>query len=213
MHRQLIEASEYIYEEKKSRFIVNLFSVKDEEEVKRQLNDVKKRYRDAAHHCFAYILDKEAQIERYSDDKEPSGTAGQPMLQVLRGKDLYQILAVVTRYFGGTKLGTGGLVRSYTKSLQGCLEQAVLAEYALYQWFNVEVEYALSGKLEQVISTLPIVVEETAYGEVVVWSLVSLLDDEARCKAIFIDELKGQCQILDIKKDKGYRIGNKIVVG
>lgn len=103
-----------LYEEKRSRFIGELWPVPDEEEAKARIAAVRKKYPDARHHCWAWILPDGA--FRWSDDGEPGGTAGAPMLEVLRGANLYGVLCVVTRYFGGTLLGSGGLVRAYSKA-------------------------------------------------------------------------------------------------
>lgn len=103
--------------EKKSKFIANLVYVENSEQVEQELEKIRKKFHDAKHHCFAYRIQEEnTVIERASDDGEPSGTAGSPMLQLLCKKELVNILVVVTRYFGGTLLGTGGLVRAYTRS-------------------------------------------------------------------------------------------------
>ena len=104
---------------KNSKFITNLFIVENIEEVNKYLNLIKDKYRDANHNCYAYIVDN---IRKCSDDGEPSGTAGIPMMKVLEHKDLNNVLAVVTRYFGGIKLGAGGLVRAYTNSVSKTLD-------------------------------------------------------------------------------------------
>ncbi|MGM9614863.1 MAG: IMPACT family protein [Oscillospiraceae bacterium] len=110
------------YEEKRSRFIGELWPVPDEEEAKALIAAVRKKYPDARHHCWAWILPDGA--FRWSDDGEPGGTAGAPMLEVLRGAELYGVLCVVTRYFGGTLLGSGGLVRAYSKATALALADA-----------------------------------------------------------------------------------------
>lgn len=110
------------YEEKRSRFIGELWPVSSEEEARAQIAAVKKKYPDARHHCWAWILPDGA--FRWSDDGEPGGTAGGPMLEVLRGADLFGVLCVVTRYFGGTLLGSGGLVRAYSKAAALALADA-----------------------------------------------------------------------------------------
>lgn len=104
---------------KNSKFITNLFIVENIEEVNKYLNLIKDKYKDANHNCYAYIVDN---IRKCSDDGEPSGTAGIPMMKVLEHKDLNNVLAVVTRYFGGIKLGAGGLVRAYTNSVSKALD-------------------------------------------------------------------------------------------
>ena len=102
-------------EEKKSRFIAHVYPVQSEEQAVSYINEVKKKYWDARHNCWAYSIGEKQPALRCSDDGEPSGTAGKPMLEVLTGQELHNVVAVVTRYFGGTLLGTGGLIRAYTK--------------------------------------------------------------------------------------------------
>ena len=107
--------------EKKSRFIARVQATESEEEAAAFIEAEKKRYWDARHHCYAYILGEQGQTVRYSDDGEPSGTAGRPILEVLTGSGVRNVTLVVTRYFGGTLLGTGGLVRAYTQAAQAGL--------------------------------------------------------------------------------------------
>ena len=110
--------------EKKSRFIAKLYPVSSEEEALEILEKVRKKYWDARHHCWAFVLGEEQPLERCSDDGEPSGTAGKPILEVLRGAQLRNVLMIVIRYFGGTLLGTGGLVRAYTASSKEAVDAA-----------------------------------------------------------------------------------------
>ena len=113
-------------EEKKSRFICHIFKIKSEEEAEEYITAVKKKYWDARHNCWAYSIGEKQPALRCSDDGEPSGTAGKPMLEVLTGQELHNVVAVVTRYFGGTLLGTGGLIRAYTKSTQEGIKDCLL---------------------------------------------------------------------------------------
>ena len=98
--------------EKKSRFIANLFYISSEDEAESKLNEIRKKHYDAKHNCYAYVIGKDAETLKSSDDGEPSGTAGHPMLDILKGNNLTNCIAIVTRYFGGTLLGTGGLVKN-----------------------------------------------------------------------------------------------------
>ena len=108
--------------EKKSRFIATVKPVKSEEEAIAFIETLKKKYWNATHNCFAYVIGEHFQVQRCSDDGEPSGTAGKPMLDVLLGEEIHDVAVVVTRYFGGTLLGTGGLVRAYQSSTKAGLE-------------------------------------------------------------------------------------------
>ncbi len=121
----------------KSRFITYIYKIDSEEEVKSILSDIKKEYKDATHYCYSYIL---GNIKRFNDDGEPSHTAGMPMLNVLENKKLDNVLAVVIRYFGGVKLGAGGLVRAYTNSVSEAINKCtiipILKEYKVRIEFN-----------------------------------------------------------------------------
>ncbi len=155
-----------VYEEKKSEFIANVFPVKTEEEALGFLNEMKKQYKDARHNCFAYIIMENGVLkERYSDDGEPSGTAGMPILEVIRREELQNLLVVVTRYFGGTLLGTGGLVRAYSKSTKDGVLDAKIIEKLVYKKFVYEVTYETSGKLQFAIIQNNGIISDTEYGE------------------------------------------------
>ena len=122
---------------KKSKFYCYLFKVDNLEEINQKINDLKKIYKDATHYCFAYILDN---VKRYNDDSEPSKTAGMPILNVLEKNELNHILCVVVRYFGGIKLGAGGLVRAYTKSVVDTL--AITKTKILEESFKIKIEFS-----------------------------------------------------------------------
>ena len=127
--------------EKKSKFIANLVKVEDKIQVENEISKIKKKYHDARHNCIAYrIITKEGVIEKSSDDGEPSGTAGMPMLNILQKNNLCNILIVVTRYFGGILLGTGGLVRSYSKAT----EKVLLDEDCIFKDIGLEVKFYVS---------------------------------------------------------------------
>ena len=126
--------------EKKSRFIANIFYIETEAEAEEIIKQNKKKYYDARHNCYAYRINKD-NISRFSDDGEPSGTAGAPMLNILEGRDLSNILVIVTRYFGGILLGTGGLVRAYQDATLDALNNATLVSKVYGNITDLEVEY------------------------------------------------------------------------
>ncbi len=131
----------------KSRFICELAKVQSEEEAQEFIKQQKKRYWDATHNCSAYILAGKVVAERSNDDGEPSGTAGLPMLEVLRKNSLANVVAVVTRYFGGVKLGAGGLVRAYTLSVAQTVKKAGLAEVVAMGEYSFPWEVGQVGRL------------------------------------------------------------------
>lgn len=138
--------------EKKSRFIADIKPASTEEEVSEFIEEVRKKYWDARHHCYAYILGDKGQVSRMSDDGEPSQTAGKPMLEVLQGEGLHDVCAVVTRYFGGTLLGTGGLVRAYQGAVKEGLQTCVMIEKRLAQRIRVYSDYSGAGKIQYIAS-------------------------------------------------------------
>jgi len=152
--KKLVKNEEGIYTEKKSKFICHLFYVKSADEVKQIVKAEKKKYYDARHHCFAYVIGEEGTEIKCSDDGEPSGTAGRPMLDILQKEGLTDILCVVTRYFGGTLLGTGGLVRAYSSALKDAIEKsefknetkAVIVKYRYGYNFDVLIGSYLKEK-------------------------------------------------------------------
>ena len=135
--------------EKKSRFIANIFYVESENEAEQKIKEIRKKYFDAKHHCFAYsIYDKNQIISRFSDDGEPSGTAGSPMLNILNSENIKNVVVIVTRYFGGILLGTGGLLRAYTGSLQDAIAKAQIVNKDLGLIANAVVTYSDFEKLK-----------------------------------------------------------------
>ena len=129
--------------EKKSKFIATLCYIKNEEQANNLIKDIKKQYHDARHNCFAYrIMTESGVVERFSDDGEPSGTAGGPMLNILGKNNLCNVLVVVTRYFGGILLGTGGLVRAYSDATIKVINSATIAREAIGLEAEIEIEYA-----------------------------------------------------------------------
>lgn len=137
--------------EKKSRFIANIFYAANVEEAEEKLAEIKKKYYDAKHNCFAYVIGKNGEQVKSSDDGEPQGTAGHPMLDILKGNELTNCIAIVTRYFGGTLLGTGGLVRAYSESLKAAIANAKLAETKNAYEVAFDVSYDDYGKIEKLI--------------------------------------------------------------
>ena len=151
--------------EKKSRFIANIFPVHSEEEALAYIEEIRKKHYDARHNCFAYVIGEKNEVMRGSDDGEPSGTAGRPMLEVLLGEELHDVLAVVTRYFGGTLLGTGGLVRAYSAAVKEGLSKTEVIERLSGKKVKIQTDYNGIGKLQYIMGQLGVTELQADYGE------------------------------------------------
>lgn len=161
-YKTVYEGGEGEIVEKKSRFIATVRPVKTEEEALAFIEEMRKKYWDARHNCYVYSVGKNREYTRCSDDGEPSGTAGRPMLDVILGEDIYNVAVVVTRYFGGVLLGTGGLVRAYSKSVQEGLKASTVIEKIYGISLEVVTDYTGIGKIQYIAgeNSLPILDSE-----------------------------------------------------
>lgn len=151
----------------KSTFIGYAKPVADEDEALAFIQEIKKKHRDATHNVPAYVLGENNDIQRCNDDGEPSGTAGVPMLEVLKKEDVRNVAVVVTRYFGGIKLGTGGLVRAYTKGAKIALEAAGIITRVLYQVVILTIDYTMLGAVQNQLRQKQYDVKDTVYDDMV----------------------------------------------
>lgn len=164
--------------EKKSRFIATIAPVESEEEATAFIEAVRKKYYDARHNCPAFVIGKNKELTRCSDDGEPSGTAGKPILEVLLGAGLTNVAVVVTRYFGGTLLGTGGLVRAYTQAVQEGLAACKTATMRYGVSIRIESDYTDLGKIQHLLGNKEIPILSSEYTDKVVM-VVQLPKEEA----------------------------------
>ncbi len=162
----ILEGAQGEITEKKSRFISYVSPVSSQEEALAYVESIKKKHYDARHNCYAFVTDG-GNVVRYSDDGEPQGTAGKPILEVISGADLRDVVIVVTRYFGGTLLGTGGLVRAYTASAQDGLKNSVIGSVRHGVTYRITTDYNGIGKIKFFLSTEDVKCEEPIYSEVV----------------------------------------------
>ena len=165
---------------KKSKFIAHIAEIKSEDEEETFIKQTRKKYYDATHNCSAYILNSDRGIRHSSDDGEPSGTAGKPILDVISGAGLSDIIVVVTRYFGGTELGTGGLVRAYSGAAAEVLKNAAVVEITEAKLTEFIIDYGLLPKLQHLCRELGIIIYETEYLEKVKISVLITEDNLGR---------------------------------
>jgi len=151
----------------KSKFIGYAKPVSSEDEAIDFIQEIKSKHKDATHNVYAYVLGENNNIQRYSDDGEPSGTAGVPVLEVIKKEDLRDVAVVVTRYFGGIKLGAGGLVRAYTKGAKIGLEAGLIVEKVLFKIIKVRIDYTLYGKVENELLKQEYIIRDVIYDDAV----------------------------------------------
>ena len=192
-YRFLYEGGEGEIEVKKSRFIATLEPVSSEEEALSFIAGIRKQYWDARHNCHAFIVGDNPGVLRFSDDGEPGGTAGKPMLEVLTHEGLHDVCAVVTRYFGGVLLGTGGLVRAYQGAVQAALPSCRFGTRFEGVAIGAVLPYTDLGKVENRLRELPSVhVADTKYGENVTLSLVSPTEEKDGLMRVLMDITSGR---------------------
>jgi uncharacterized YigZ family protein len=196
--------------EKKSRFIAHVEKADSEEEAVAFINQIKKQFWDARHNCSAFVIGTNQEISRCSDDGEPSGTAGRPMLDVLLKEEIHNCVVVVTRYFGGTLLGTGGLVRAYQKSVQEGLAQAVVAKRQPGILVDIKTDYNGLGKLQYITAQKEIPVLDTEYAERVFMHLVVPLSRKEEVVQAVVEGTNGAAAVECGKKVEFALIENKI---
>ncbi|MBQ3786637.1 MAG: YigZ family protein [Lachnospiraceae bacterium] len=172
--RTVYKGGEGEYEEKKSRFIAHVTPVKDADEAAAFINSIKKQYWDARHNCSAFIVGERGELTRSSDDGEPSGTAGKPMLELLKSERLTGVCVVVTRYFGGVLLGTGGLIRAYTAAVKAGLENCVIMEKRRGTVLTVRGDYSSEGLIRRFFKDNELPLTLCTYSDVV--SMETIVD-------------------------------------
>ena len=188
------------FEEKRSKFTGRLWHVETAEEAVAKIKEMRETYWDATHNCYAYIL-REGNVMRYSDDGEPQGTAGKPILEVISGNQVTDICIVVTRYFGGTLLGTGGLVRAYTEAAKLALADAGIHQMQRMKLMDITCSYNDSGKVQYLLSTNEISIENTEYGADVTFHTAVPVSDVSMIKKK-ITEATAARAVIDEKGEK-----------
>ncbi|MBR4718673.1 MAG: YigZ family protein [Lachnospiraceae bacterium] len=181
-------------EEKKSRFICHVAPVETEEEAVAFINAKKKEYWDARHNCSAFVTGKNAELTRCSDDGEPAGTAGRPMLEVLLNEEIRNVAVVVTRYFGGVLLGTGGLVRAYQAAVKAGLEASSIIEKREGIRASLAADYTTVGKLQYIFDKNKYIVLDSRYEENVTFTLLIPCEEWGSAQAAITEATAGQCK-------------------
>lgn len=194
-YKAVYEGGEGELIEKKSRFIATVIPAESEEEALAFIEAMKKKYWNATHNCSAYVIGEKGQLKRCSDDGEPSGTAGRPMLEVLEGEGIRNVAVVVTRYFGGTLLGTGGLVRAYSASVKAGLASSVIITKIPGVKLEIETDYTGLGKIQYLLGEMGIRTLDSRYTDHVELDVLVPETMLERVKAELIEGTNGQAKL------------------
>ena len=208
MYNTITENSNYELVEKKSKFIANLIYIKNKEEAESIIKEYKKKYYDARHNCYAYrVFEKSELYEKSSDDGEPSGTAGAPMLNILQKNNLCNVIIIVTRYFGGILLGTGGLVRAYSNSCIGAIDIAKKANIESGIELQIEIEYPDYQALQYYCNKNNISIKNIEYNE----NISCFLEMNNKTKEKFLEDIKNKSlNIIKIENENDAMLINQI---
>lgn len=199
MAKNFITIKEDSYDEfveKKSTFITHLIRINSEEEARDFIQKMKKKHYDATHVCSCYVVGDNNEITRANDDGEPSGTAGAPMLDVLVKNNIKNVCATVIRYFGGTKLGTGGLVRAYGGGVINALKNATLVERKDAFEIKLEIDYSLNGKIEYEIDKTNFIVNNIDYTDKLIYTIYVMQEDFSNFETWIANLTNGQYKII-----------------
>lgn len=196
----------------KSRFIGYAKPVVTEEEAIQFINEIKAKHKDATHNVPAYIIGDNNEIQRCSDDGEPSGTAGLPVLEVIRKEELKNVVIVVTRYFGGIKLGAGGLVRAYTKAARIGLEAGKIVTKRAYKKFHIKVNYTLLGKVQNEILQSRYLLKDIIYEDMVHFYVYVKIHEEPLFFNDIEDWTNARCEIEELTQEYLTELDGKIII-
>lgn len=194
-YRTVYEGGENEIVEKKSRFIATVIPAETEEDALNFIEAMKKKYWNATHNCYAYVIGERNELQRCSDDGEPGGTAGRPMLDVLLGEEIHNVAVVVTRYFGGTLLGTGGLVRAYSSATKAGLESSVIITKIHGVKLHITTDYTGLGKIQYILGQRGLKILDSIYTDKVELSVLIPGEELEQVKAEITEGTSGQAEM------------------
>ena len=186
---------------KKSRFIVNCFHIESEAQVEEILKNIQKEHYKATHNCYAYVIGENKDIQKFNDDGEPSGTAGKPILEAILHKELTNILVIVTRYFGGTKLGAGGLIRSYSGVATLGIDKSILIKMQFSALLEITCEYTYFGKIKDYLEKNDLREEEVTYEANVTVMVYVPFDEKEKLHKNLVELTNDQVKVQIIREE------------
>ncbi|NLM35793.1 MAG: YigZ family protein [Clostridiales bacterium] len=200
------------YEEKKSVFIGSVARVSTEDEARNFINSIKASHREARHNVYAYVIGANCSIQRYSDDGEPQGTGGIPVLEVIKRNNITDIVIVVTRYFGGVLLGASGLVRAYSKAAALAVKEAGIVEKVNAVMLRIRIDYDLLGKIQYTFNKNNWQIDNTEYTDMVELSIVCEKEKIEEIREALMDITNNKFTILDQKEDIYFKENHKFLL-
>ena len=182
--------------EKKSRFIAHVYSIENEKEAEDYINTLRKKYWDARHNCFAYVCGDKNELQRFSDDSEPSGTAGKPILEIITSSGIHNCLIVVTRYFGGTLLGTGGLIRAYQAASKEGLKNSIILDINEGLGVYIDADYNSLGKIQYICAERGIDITDIQYTDAVHMEILIKKENAGMFESKITESFSGRLKVI-----------------
>ncbi|GKU23832.1 YigZ family protein [Clostridium folliculivorans] len=198
------------FDEKKSEFIGYIKRTESEEEAKAFVAEIKNKHKTATHNCYAYIVGQNMNIQRYSDDGEPQGTAGIPILEVIKKNEITDCTVVVTRYFGGILLGAGGLTRAYTKGAAIAIKAAGIVDKVLGVRINITLEYDLLGKVQYICGQNQLHIENIVYTDVVDLYILAEKQESEKIKQSITEQTNGKAILYEDEEGLYFKQDNRL---
>ena len=198
--------------EKKSRFIANVFKVESEEQAVDIINNMKKKFWDARHNCYAYIIGNNNEVQKCSDDGEPSGTAGKPIMDIILSEKIHNCLIVVTRYFGGTLLGTGGLIRAYQEASKKGIAQSEVIDAIEGVSAYIDTDYNNMGKIQYICAEQNVLIEDIEYTDKVHIKLLIPKEYYMQFVHIITDRFSGNVEVIENGEQKYSKMASGEVI-
>ncbi|NLZ48557.1 MAG: YigZ family protein [Clostridiales bacterium] len=200
------------FEEKKSIFIGSIARVSNEDEARDFINSIKAEHREARHNVYAYIIGANCSIQRYSDDGEPQGTGGIPVLEVIKRNNLTDTVIVVTRYFGGVLLGASGLVRAYSKAAAMAVKEASIVEKVKAVMLRIKIDYDMLGKIQYTFSKNNWQIDNIEYSDMVELTIICEKEKLEEIRETLMDITNNKFTLLDQKEDIYFKENNKFLI-
>ncbi|SCN21482.1 IMPACT family member YigZ [Clostridium sp. N3C] len=200
------------FEEKKSIFIGSIARVSNEDEARDFINSIKAEHREARHNVYAYIIGANCSIQRYSDDGEPQGTGGIPVLEVIKRNNLTDTVIVVTRYFGGVLLGASGLVRAYSKAAAMAVKEASIVEKVKAVMLRIKIDYDMLGKIQYTFSKNNWQIDNIEYSDMVELTIICEKEKLEEIRETLMDIANNKFTLLDQKEDIYFKENNKFLI-